>query len=675
MAKDRDHKSHAAADMRPPPSEGGGMSTGVAIIGFILCFLAGGAVMWGYDSHRIKAGGGITADSSGSGGGATWADSDSPIPVTSADPIWGKRDAPVTIVTFSDFQCPFCSRVEPTLEQVKTTYGPEKVRIIWKSQPLPFHDKAKPASEAAQVVFMLKGSEAFWKFHDTAFKNQAQLSAESYEKWAVASGVDANAFKAAMAAHKGAPKVEADMQVASKAGANGTPAFRINGVELSGAQPFDKFKEAIDKELGKAEAKIKAGTPKDKIYVAMSSENFKNAPAKKGEEEEGEEKEDTKTVWRVPVNGSPIYGNKDAPVTIMEFSDFQCPYCKRVGPQMDKIKSTYGDKVRIVWKHEPLPFHPRAEPAAELAIEARAQKGDKGFWDAHDKLFEIQPKLEDADLEKAASELGLDVKKVMAAIKDKKHKKDVDADMELGEDVAASGTPHFFVNGRRLVGAQPFEKFQKIIDEEVAKFEAQKGKVAAKDYYAFIMKDAKGAPEPEKKVAPPVPNGSPYKGGKDAKVVIQQWSDFQCPFCSRVEPTINEVQKTYGDKVKIVWRDKPLPMHPDAPGASEAGREVLKQKGSDGYWKMHKKMFENQQKLKREDLDGYAKELGVDMDKFKAAMDNHTHKAAIDADDKAGTEIGISGTPAFLINGYYISGAQPFPKFKKLIDKALAEAK
>ena len=558
---------------------------------------------------------------------------------------------------------------------MKSTYGKDKVRLVWKNQPLPFHDKAKPAAEAAQTVFALKGSEAFWKFHDTAFKNQASLGADSYEKWAVASGVDANAFKAALATHKAAKKVEEDSALGTKVGASGTPAFRINGVELSGAQPFEKFKEAIDKELGKAEAKIKAGTPKDKIYVAMSSENFKNAPAKKGEEEEEGEKEDTKTVWRVPVGNSPVQGKADALITIIEFSDFQCPYCKRVEPQLKKIHETYGDKVRLVWKHEPLPFHPRALPAAELTLEARAEKGDKGFWDAHDKLFDIQPKLEDADLEKAASELGLDVGKVKAAIKDAKYKKDIDGDMELGEDVQASGTPHFFVNGRRLVGAQPYEKFSKIIDEELAKFDAQKGKIAGKDYYASLMKDAKGAPEPEKKVAPPVPAGDAYKGGKDAKVVIQQWSDFQCPFCSRVEPTVNEISKTYGDKVKIVWRDKPLPMHPNAPLAAEAGREALKQKGSDGFWKMHKLMFENQQKLAREDLEGYAKTVGLDMDKFKAALDSHVHKAAVDADDKAGTDLGISGTPAFLINGYYVSGAQPFPKFKKLIDRAMAEAK
>jgi protein-disulfide isomerase len=666
MAKDKE-KGHASEARH---AELGGMSTGVAIIGFILCFLAGGAVMWGYDSHRIKTAGGITAESGASG--AAWADKDSPIPVTSEDPMWGNRNAPVTVVVFSDFQCPFCSRVEPTLDQVKTTYGPDKVRIIWKNQPLPFHEKAKPAAEAAQTVFALKGSDAFWKFHDTAFKNQKDLGPESYEKWAQAAGVDLAKFKADLASHKHAKKIDEDQALANKVGANGTPAFRINGAELSGAQPFDKFKELIDKELQKANAKIAAGTSKDKIYVEMSKENFKAAPAKKGEDED--EKEDT-TIWKVPVGGSPVLGKKDAPVTIIEFSDFQCPYCKRVEPTLQKVRETYGDKVRIVWKHEPLPFHPRAEPAAELSLEARAQKGDKGFWDAHGKLFESQPKLEDADLEKIAGELGLAADKVKAAIKDHKYKKEIDADAELGEDVQASGTPHFFVNGRRLVGAQPFEKFQKIIDEELKKFDDQKGKVAAKDYYDHVMKDAKGAPEPEKKQAPAVPAGAPWKGAKDAKVVIQQWSDFQCPFCSRVEGTVAEVMKNYGEKVKIVWRDKPLPMHPDAPLAAQAAREALKQKGPDGFWKMHDKMFSNQQKLKRDDLEGYAKEIGLDMDKFKASMDGSPYKAAVDADDKAGTDIGISGTPAFLINGYYVSGAQPYAKFKKLIDRALAEAK
>ena len=600
----------------------------------------------------------------------TWSDEESPVPVTSKDPIWGSREAPVTIVVFSEFQCPFCARVEPTLDQVKATYGPDKLRLVWKNQPLPFHGNAKPAAEAAQVVFTLGGSTAFFKFHDQAFKDQAHLEPANYRLWALAAGVDGKAYDKALASHAADPKIDEDQALAKKVGANGTPSFRINGLELSGAQPFDKFKQLIDTELAKANAKIATGTPKNKIYVAMSTANFAQAPAKPSDDDHDEE---PGVVWRIPVTGSPIRGNVDAPITIVEFADFQCPYCKRTEPTLDKIRDTYGEKVRVVWKNSPLPFHNRAEPAAELALEARAQKGDVAFFRAHDKLFDAAPKLEDDDLIVVAGQLGLDTAKVRSAIRDKRHAHEIDVDMELADDVKATGTPHFFINGRRMVGAQPFEKFQKIIDEELKKFGGQS--VPARDYYASLMRDAKGAPEPEKKVAPPIPAGAPFRGGKDAKVVIQEWADFQCPFCARVNPTVEEVLKTYGDRVKLVWRDKPLPMHPDAALAAELAREALEERGPDAFWKMHDKLFANQQRLKRDDLDRYGSELNLDPKKLARALDGHTHKLVVDTDDKVGTDIGLTGTPAFLINSYYLSGAQPLPKFKKLIDRALTEAR
>ena len=681
MSQDTKNQPAAAA---ASDTSGAGVNAGVAVIGFVLCFLAGIALMWGFDQRRLR-GGGTSGDSTASTAG--WDDSESPIAISSKDPMWGKRDAPVTVVVYSDFQCPYCSRVEPTLAQVRTTYGPEKVRMVWKNNPLPFHPNAKPAAEAAQGVFTLAGNDGFWKFHDTAFNNQSSLSEDSYEKWAKDAGVkDTAAFKAGLASHKWADKVDKDLNDGKTAGVQGTPSFFVNGVFINGAQPFDNFKKTIDQELQKAQAKIAAGTPKSRVYVEMTKENKKNAPPPK--EEEGE-KEDTTTVFKVPVGSSPVQGNSRALVTIVEFSDFQCPFCSRVEPTLKALHDKYGDKLRIVWKNEPLPFHPAAEPAAEAAMELRAEKGDKGFWDAHDKFFANQKDLMAGQgpnvdaMVKMASELGASADKTKKAISDHTHKKEIDADADIAEDFQANGTPHFFVNGRRLVGAQPQERFEKIIDEEIKKAQDLIARgTPPNNIYEVLTKDGKGPPDPERKDLPKaLPTNDPAKGPANAKVTIHEWSDFQCPFCGRVEPTVAQAVKEYGDKLKFVWHDLPLPMHQDAPLAAEAGREAFAQKGPSAFWAIHDKMFNNQQKLKRDDLDGYAKELNLNMDKWRAALDASSHASEIEADKKAGNDDGIGGTPAFIItpanasSGYFINGAQPYTKFRKLIERALSEAK
>ena len=119
-------------------------------------------------------------------------------------------------------------------------------------------------------------------------------------------------------------------------------------------------------------------------------------------------------------------------------------------------------------------------------------------------------------------------------------------------------------------------------------------------------------------------------------------------------------------------------MHPHAQLASEAAAEAFKQKGGDGFWKMHALLFQNQsvpEGLERAALEKYADQVGLDVARFRTALDNHVHKAAIDADSKTADDAGITATPAFVINGYYMTGSQPFAKFKKLIDRAIAEAK
>ena len=148
------------------------------------------------------------------------------------------------------------------------------------------------------------------------------------------------------------------------------------------------------------------------------------------------EQADDTSIWKVPVaKDDPIKGPKDALVTIVEFSEFQCPYCKRVNPTLQQVIDKYKDDVRIVWKDNALPFHKRAKPTATLARMAYVQKGDKGFWEAHDALFESQPKLEDTDLEAIAKKLGLVWPLVKKAIEDDKYKEKIAESIVIASDL------------------------------------------------------------------------------------------------------------------------------------------------------------------------------------------------------------------------------------------------
>ena len=158
--------------------------------------------------------------------------------------------------------------------------------------------------------------------------------------------------------------------------------------------------------------------------------------------------------------------------------------------------------------------------------------------------------------------------------------------------------------------------------------------------------------------------------------MIQEFSDFQCPFCSRVLPTVEQITREYGNRVRIVWRDYPLPFHQQAGPAAQAAREVFAQGGSDKFWAYHDLLFQNQRALERADLERYAQQVGgINMARFRSALDNETHKAAVEADMAAVRTAGARiGTPSFFINGRLLQGAQPFEAFKAAIDRALSEA-
>ena len=432
------------------------------------------------------------------------------VPIDPDDPVWGNPTALVTVVEFADFECVFCKRVEPTIQQLKKTYGPEQLRIVWKHFPLAMHPHARPASQAASAVFAVGGSDAFWKFHD-AVMPEKKLG-DTFDAEAQAAGVDLAQFHARLASGFPLAKVAHDAALGEKLGVDGTPAFFINGAFVSGALPVEVFQEAIDETIKQAKEVLAKGTAKDDLYVTVSKINF--TPPGSTSDQPNEPPEDTTSVWKVPIGNSPVLGPASAPVTLVFFSDFQCPFCAQADATLKIIEKEYAGKLRVVWKNYPLSIHPRAEPAAELAFEARAEKGNAGFWDAHDRLFASQIDLGDESLGQIAGEMGLDQAKVKRAIEQHTHKSEIQADLRLAAEVDADGAPQTFINGRRLVGAQPAGAFRALIQAELDHAAAMvKSGTPAASVYDAIVAEGKVAAKPEQKtIELPAPTKLPVRG-------------------------------------------------------------------------------------------------------------------------------------------------------------------
>ncbi len=309
----------------------------------------------------------------------------------------------------------------------------------------------------------------------------------------------------------------------------------------------------------------------------LSKENRTAQPP----DQEEDEPEDTKTVFKVPIGKSPARGPAGSPVTIVEFADYECPFCVRAEPTLRALRTDYGDKVRFVFKNEPLPFHARAEPAAEAALEVRAEKGDAAFWSMHDAMLEEPRDLSDETLVDLAVKAGAKADKVKTAIAKHSHTAEIEADGDTAVDFQANGTPHFFVNGRRLVGAQPKARFADIIDEELKKAKAlTDGGTKPEALYDALTKDGQPPPEPAQVPVDALPTGDPARGPAGARVTVHEFADFQCPFCAHAEDTMKQIAKAYGDRVRFVWHDLPLPFHDRALPAARAAREARKQRAT-----------------------------------------------------------------------------------------------
>ena len=591
-------------------------------------------------------------------------------------PVKGPADALVTIVEISDFECPFCKRVSPTLKALEDQYK-GKVRFVFKHNPLPFHARATPAALAAEEARAQGGDAKFWAMHDALFAAPS-LDDAAILNAAKEAGVATAKVQEAMSTGKYKARLERDQKLAASLGATGTPAFFVNGRKLVGAQPLSAFQALVDEELKKAEELVRAGTPASQVYAKISDRGatapvFLPAPAGgEAPPAPAQAQQPPPSEYReVPVRADdPARGPADAKLTVVVFSDFQCPFCARVEPSLAQLERAFPGKIRIVWKHQPLPMHPQAMPAA-LAAEAAREQGK--FWPMHDKLFASQQALSQPDtLSRAAKEAGLDVRRFEQAIAARKGEARIKEDQKLAAQVGANGTPTMFFNCRQVVGAQPFERLRAVAEEELKKAEQATAKGAA-GYAALCKANVAAAPAPGAAAAA-VPASielrpdDPVRGNPKAPVTIVLFSDFQCPFCARVGPTLDEAQRAYGDKVRIVWKHQPLSFHPNALPAAKAA-EAAREQGK--FWQMHDRLFSSQRELSDASYERIAKELGLDLSRFEAALRSPRGQARIEDDQRLAARIGAQATPTMFVNGEKIEGAVPFATLKAVIDRKL----
>ena len=398
----------------------------------------------------------------------------------------------------------------------------------------------------------------------------------------------------------------------------------------------------------------------------------------------------------------PSIGPETAKVTIIEISDFQCPFCSRAYTTLEDLRKQYPNDLRVVFVNQPLPFHQNAKPSAIAAIAAHKQGK---FWEMYSKLFPNQQGLSDENYKKWAQEIGLDMKKFEADLKDPEVAKTVERDMAVATALGVRGTPGFFINGVNVSGAQPIENFKKIIDEQITKANDEIGKGAkagpelvekltrvnnpalADNMIKWVFKGE----QPPANAAPPAEAGKPnqpppddkqvwkvvlrgdepVKGKADAPITIVEYTDFQCPFCSKVVPALDETLKAYPDKVKLVFKNYPLSFHQNAMPAAEAA-QCAKEQGK--FWEVEEKYFANQGELDAAGLAKHAKDAGVNMGKWEECMKNHKHKSVVEADMAAAEKIQVTGTPSVFVQGRKMVAGRAPEDFKRVVDEELKKA-
>jgi protein-disulfide isomerase len=365
----------------------------------------------------------------------------------------GDENAPVRIVEFTDYQCPFCERhFSQTMPQLLSQMI-ETGRVYYMLKDLPLENLHPQARIAANAARCAGEQEAYVQMHDLLFSTQGEWSGQGdasaqqvFVEFATQLELDAEKFNQCVTERRYDDLVQANMDEAAGFGVSGTPFFFIDGFPINGAQPYELFEFAI----GRAEA----GTL---------------AEAYQPQEQPQQQEQQPPQVVDVDISGSFAIGDPNAPVTIVEFTDFQCPFCARHFAQtLPGLIEGYVNTGEVYYVFKDLPLtqiHPQAFIASEAA---RCAWDQEAYMAMHDMLFNKQGEWsgrnDAADIFTTyAEQLGLDTAVFAECLNTHQHQDAVNVDLQYGLSLGIRGTPTFTVNGRMVSGAQPLAAFEEAI--------------------------------------------------------------------------------------------------------------------------------------------------------------------------------------------------------------------
>ena len=355
----------------------------------------------------------------------------------------------------------------------------------------------------------------------------------------------------------------------------------------------------------------------------------------------------------------PYQGPQSAPVTILEFADFHCPFCRSAVPTVKQLMEKFPGKIKREFHHFPLSDTPGEGSFLTHEWGACAQEQGK-FWEFHDAIYGMSKAPALSDLTDVAKKIGLNPSQLDACVKAGKYREFIRQERSVGAQKGVTGTPTFFINDQKVAGAFPLGHFVEVVDG--------------------ILKGTPppAAPQPPAPPARPAPpanvqfddlKGHPSRGPENAKVTLVEFSDFHCPFCKGIEPTLEEIEKNFPGQIRRVWRHYPLDMHAGAQKTHEAS-ECASEQGK--FWEYHHKLFETQGEARDEAaLVKLAGDTGLDKSRFEQCLKTEKYKDRVQKDIAKGNQEGVSGTPAVFVNGQLVEGAQPYQNFEQIVKNKL----